>query len=91
MKTPQILLFCSGSLAATLALAAALYPFAVVDPETFERSRAPQAMEVLPDIDLGPDFGRLPVVELMGYYMENPPQPARREDTRPTQQHFGGC
>jgi hypothetical protein len=91
MNTPQILLFCTGSLAATLGLSAALYPFAVVDRETVEMARTPQAMEVLPDVDLGPDFGRLPVVELMGYYMENPPQPQDQAAARPEREHFGGC
>jgi hypothetical protein len=91
MKTPQILLFCTGSLAASLGLAAVLYPFAAVDRDTIEMSRAPQPMELLPDVDLGPDFGRLPVVELMGYYIENPPQQTNSNAPKPERQHFGGC
>jgi hypothetical protein len=91
MKTHQIALFCTGTLAASLGLAAVLYPFAVVDQDTLARSRAPQPMETLPDVDLGPDFGQLPVVELMGYYIENPPQQSDVGSPKPERQHFGGC
>lgn len=91
MKTPQIILFCTASLAVSLGLAAVLYPYAVVDENTIEMTRTPQAMELLPDVDVGPDFGRLPVVELMGYYIENPPQATSAQAPTPERQHFGGC
>jgi hypothetical protein len=95
MNTPQIWLFCTGSLAVSLGLAAVIYPYAVVDRETLEMARTPQPMETLPDVDVGPDFGLLPVTELMGYYIENPP-PAPNKTSKdgasaPRQRHFGGC
>lgn len=91
MKTPQMLLFCSGSLAVSLALSAIIFPFSTVDRETMEMARTPQPMEVLPDVDVGPDFGRLPVTELMGYYIENPPEVPSAGAPPREQQHFGGC
>ena len=92
MTRPQILLFSTGSLAVSLGLAAVLYPFAVVDRETLAMTRTPQPMETLPDVDVGPDFGVLPVTELMGYYIENPPEaPKAGAPAAPERQHFGGC
>jgi hypothetical protein len=95
MSTPQIWLFCTGSLAVSLGLAAVIYPYAALDDATLEMARTPQPMEALPDVDLGPDFGLLPVTELMGYYIENPPpEPnAALKDgaSAPQRQHFGGC
>jgi len=92
MNTRQTLLFCSGSLALTLGLAAALYPFASVSEDALLRSRTAQAPEDMADVNLGPDFGTLPVIELMGYYMENPPAPPEPgTDHAPRRQQFGGC
>lgn len=91
MTKPQIILFCAGSLAVSLGLAAVIYPFAVVDRETLEMARTPQPMEILPDVDVGQDFGRLPVTELMGYYIENPPEAPKGGTPAPERQHFGGC
>ncbi len=91
MTKPQMLLFCTGSLAVSLGLAAVIYPFAVVDRETLEMARTPQPMETLPDVDVGPDFGQLPVTELMGYYIENPPEAPKDTPAAPERQHFGGC
>ena len=95
MNTSQIWLFCSGSLAVSLGLAAVIYPYAVVDGETLEMAQTPQPMEALPDVDVGPDFGLLPVTELMGYFIENPPQvlnkPPKDGASAPERQHFGGC
>lgn len=92
MDTRQIFLFCCVSLALTLGLAAALFPLASVSEETLTQSRTPQAAEDLPDIDLGGDFGSVPVIELMGYYMDNPPaEPEPGAAPAPRRQQFGGC
>ena len=91
MQTPQVVLFCVGSLAASLGLAAVLYPYAVVDQAVIDAASVPQPMETLPDVDVGPDFGVLPVVELMGYFLENPPQSTGTDTPEPERQHFGGC
>lgn len=91
MNTQQTLLFCSGSLALTLGLAAVLYPFASVSEDTLARSRAAQPAEAMSDVDLGSDFGTLPVIELMGYYLENPPAPPPQGGHAVQRQQFGGC
>lgn len=92
MDTKQTLLFCTGSLALSLGLAAVLYPYASVSEDTLARARAPQPAEEMQDIDLGKDFGVTPVLELMGYYIDNPP-PERSQgvEQAPRRQQFGGC
>ncbi|MDH3637742.1 MAG: hypothetical protein OES09_04685 [Gammaproteobacteria bacterium] len=86
----KIWLFCMASLLATVGISTLLFPAAALSPDAVERANTPQPMEELPEIDLGPDFGPVPVIELVGYYLENPPQPkavAAKEERR----HFGGC
>lgn len=92
MDTRQILFFCGISISIALGLSAVLFPLAAVSKETLSQSRTPQAAEEMPDIDVGEDFGTLPVIELMGYYVENPPaKPEAGGTPVPRRQHFGGC
>jgi hypothetical protein len=90
MNKGQILLFCGCSLLLSAGAAILLYPHATVSQKTLEFARTPQPMENLPDINLGPNFGELPVTVLVGYYLENPPQ-ASGGDTAKHEQQFGGC
>lgn len=83
------LTFCIGALLASAALAAILYPFAALPPDKLAFARSVQPAERLGDVDLG-DFGRVPVLDLVGYYIENPPAPpAAGGAARPVR--FGGC
>lgn len=91
MNTRQMLMFCAGSLALSLGTAAAIFPFATVSEERLQAARSAQPMEALEDVDLGPDFGTVPVTELMGYYIENPPAPPQSGAAAPKRQQFGGC
>lgn len=92
MNTRQTFLFCGGCLAITLGLAAALFPLASISEEALAQSRTPQAAENMADIDVGTGFGVLPVMELMGYYLENPPTPPESGAAQaPRRQQFGGC
>ena len=92
MDTRQIFLFCGISLALALGLAAALFPLAAVSEETLSQSRVPQAAEDMPDIDVGEGFGTLPGIELLGYYVDNPPAKAEAGAApAPRRQQFGGC
>lgn len=92
MDTRQTFLFCSGSLALTLGLAAVLFPLASISEETLALARAPQAAEDMSDVDVGAGFGTVPVIELMGYYLENPPAPpASGAQQAPARRQFGGC
>lgn len=87
------LTFCIGALLASAALAAILYPFAALPPDKLALARSVQPAEKLGEVDLG-DFGRVPVLDLVGYYIENPPAqvgvgPAAGGAARPIR--FGGC
>lgn len=48
-------------------------------------------MENLPDINLGANFGELPVAVLVGYYIDNPPTHNTSSNTAEHEQQFGGC
>ena len=88
MKTLGIIIFCILSLVGSIGLSYALYPHAS-SPKVGE-SKAAKAMEdFVEDIDLGEDFGPMSVIDLMGYYLENPPTPSNSPAVPKRQ--FGGC
>jgi hypothetical protein len=60
------------SLVVSLGLAAIAYPFAAIPAAEAATARAPLPAEEMEDVDLG-DFGVVSVLELVGYYIENPP------------------
>lgn len=91
MNKVQILIFCSGSLLLSLLVAFLLYPHATIPQQTLEFSRTPQAMESLPDVNLGENFGSVSVTDLVGYYIDHPPQPATAGAGTQHEQQFGGC
>lgn len=84
-------IFCSaGIVLATLACTVG-YSLAALPAETLRTAKAPVPPETLPDIDI-PGFGRVSVLDMMGYYMDNPPAPAGGSGTSaPAAQRFGGC
>jgi hypothetical protein len=84
------LVFCVLALVGTLALSALLYPFTTVSPETLTAWRTPAEAETLPDVDLG-DFGTVSVLELIEYYIENPPPPPAAGAQPERQVRFQGC
>lgn len=90
MSKMQILLFCTISLVLSLGAAVMLFPYAAMSHDRMQLVATPQPMENLPDIDLGPNFGHVPVTELVGYYIENPPVPQSGGSVA-RQQQFGGC
>lgn len=68
------LIFCIASLAVCLGLSALLFPFAALSPEAAAAAATPTPAEEMADVDLG-DFGVVPVLDLVGNWIENPPQP----------------
>ena len=90
MTRVQVLLFCILSLAGTLAVCAALFPHASLTPAEAAAARDPRPMEDFDLLDLGRDYGALSVFELVGYYLDNPPEPAAVEAVK-RKKHFGGC
>ncbi len=67
-------IFCTLSLLVSLGIAVLAYPAAAVSPEQAALSKTPLAAEEMGDVDLG-DFGTVSVLELVEYYIENPPAP----------------
>lgn len=83
--------FCLCALAASLALAGLGFSLAALPKEALTAAATPAAPESLPDVDLGEGFGKVPVLELVGYYVENPPEGAASRPTRRSTKRFGGC
>ena len=94
MKSLNIILFCIASLLSTLGLAYTLYPYARISDAALMDSSTPKAMEEFDEvIDLGEDYGPMTIIELMGFYLDNPPQASAGNN--PTKaapkREFGGC
>jgi len=85
----EIVIFNILSLLGTLGISALLFSYAAVPEEKRLAASQPQPMEAFSDVDLGPDYGEIPVFELVGYYLENPP--VKAAGAAPVQKHFGGC
>jgi len=84
-------IFCSVSLVVTVAVCAAGFSLAALPRATVEASKKPAAPETLPELDL-PGFGKVSVIDLMGYYIDNPPAPVGAGGAAPAAtKRFGGC
>ncbi len=88
MKTLGIILFCIFSLVGTIGLSYALYPH-TSSPSVGLSKQAKSMEDFDVEIDLGEDFGPMTVIDLMGYYLENPPSPS--STTTVPKRQFGGC
>ena len=87
---PSILFFCIASLAGVVIVCALLFPHVSMSRAEAEAARTPVPMEEFDLVDLGRGYGELPVIELIGYYLENPP-PAATAGAASKKKHFGGC
>jgi len=78
------------SLGMAVVLIALLLPGAQISQEASLKIDTPQNIEDFDQlINMGPDYGELSVIDLMGFYIENPPQ-KNILDFAP-KRHFGGC
>jgi len=68
----KCVVFCIGSLLLSLLVAILAYPLAAIPEARLEAARQVVAAEEMGEMELG-DFGAVPVLELVDYYMENPP------------------
>ena len=92
MKNISIILFLILSVVGTFGLAYGLYPHAKLSDAQLMKSSQPQAMETFEEvINLGDDFGEMSVIDLMGYYLDNPPAPAGNTQISKPKRQFGGC
>lgn len=87
-RTSQI--FCSISLVAASVICIASYSLSALPKETVTAAKLPMPPEALPELDL-PGFGKVSVIDLMGYYIDNPPAPANAAGAAPAAKRFGGC
>lgn len=83
------LLFCCGSLGICLLIAAAAFPFAALSKAQIASANSVVSAEQLGVMDLG-SFGKVPVMDLVSYYIENPPEPAAA-GAAPKKIRFEGC
>lgn len=83
------LIFCVVALFASVAVGAVGYSFAALSVDAAAAARRPTPPERLGEIDLGHGFGKVSVLDLMGYYLENPPVAAAGAPAKA--RRFGGC
>lgn len=84
------LIFCSVSLVLAGAVCAAGFSLAALPRETVVASKTPAPPEALPELDL-PGFGKVSVIDLVGYYIDNPPAPPAAGGAPVAAKRFGGC
>ena len=89
----ESLIFCVAALVVALAVCAVGFRLAALPRDVVDAAKRPAAPETLPDVDLGGGFGRVSVIDLIGYYIENPPAKANAAggDAVPAARRFGGC
>lgn len=87
-------IFCTTAFAAAMAACAVGYRLAALPEEVVIAAKTPAPPEKLPPIEL-PDFGKVEMIELVGYYLENPPAPAEAgapgAGGKIVRKRFGGC
>ncbi len=66
------MLFCCAALAASFLVAKVAFPLAALPSSTIENAQTPQEPELFDDIELE-DFGAVPVLDMVQYYIDNPP------------------
>lgn len=92
MMSRESLIFCGAALVVTVVVSAVGFSLAALPRSAVEAAKKPTAAENLPDIDLGGGFGKVSVLELVGYYIENPPaSKGAGADAGPGVKRFGGC
>ncbi len=87
----EILIFWLVALAIGFGLSALLYRYAAVAPGVLAKSRTPQPMESMQDVNLGGAYGTVSVADLVGYYIEHPPAPKGAAAADDGRHQFGGC
>ena len=84
-------IFCAVSLVLAGAVCAVGFSLAALPRETIAASKKPAPAETLPELDL-PGFGKVTVIDLMGYYIDNPPAAVSAGGgAPPAAKRFGGC
>lgn len=91
MMNRMSIIFCAVSLIITAMVLGAGFNLAAMPRQAIESAKTPAVPESLPDIDL-PGFGKVSVMDMMLYYIENPPAASTDSgDAVPSAKRFGGC
>lgn len=85
------LAFCVFAVALSLGASAVGFHLAAMPVERVVAARTPTPAERLPDLDLGPGFGKISVLDLVGYYLERPPVAAAGTAAPAAARRFSGC
>lgn len=85
------LIFCVAAVLASLAASVVGYSLAALPPDVVAAARTPTPPERMSDIDIGGNFGRVSVLDLVGYYIEHPPAAASSDGVPARVRRFGGC
>ncbi len=92
MMNRESLIFCTAALVVSVAVCGIGFSLAALPRETVEAAKKPAPAESLSDIELGGGFGKVPVIDLVGYYIENPPAATNTDGgSVPAAKRFGGC
>jgi hypothetical protein len=82
-------IFCISSLLVAIVVMAAIYPYSTLDQYQLNALQVPKQMDEFDlSINLGDDLGETTVIDLMAYYLENPPDSNK---TPVVVRKFGGC
>lgn len=84
-------IFCVFAVLGSVLVSAVGYSLAALPREVIDAARIPTPAERLGRIDLGPGFGSVSVLDLVGYYLENPPASAGASGAPEKARRFGGC
>jgi hypothetical protein len=85
------LAFCVAALLASVTASFAGFALFALPREAAVAARTPTPPERLGEIDLGAGFGKVPVLGLVGYYLENPPAVPASGAAPAKARRFGGC
>lgn len=83
------MIFCVAALFASVAVGAVGYSFSALSVDAMAAARRPTPPERLGEINLGHGFGKVAVLDLVGYYLDNPPVAAAGAPAKA--RRFGGC
>jgi hypothetical protein len=85
------LVFCVVVVLGSVAASAVGYSLAALPREVVVAARTPMPAERMGKIDLGPGFGTVSVLDLVGYYLENPPAAPAAGGAPEKARRFSGC
>jgi hypothetical protein len=84
-------IFCSVGIVAAAVACSVGFALAAMPSDVLQVSKTPAPAESFPDVDI-PGFGKVSVLDMMGYFIDNPPAPVGSENSSaPAVQRFGGC